>query len=323
MTDLSTLRAAVAGVVLTPGEAGFVDLVAPWLQGAAITPAVAVGAKTPSDVALAVKFATAEGHPVRIQATGHGAHDPITSGVLVVTKGLDHLTIDAQSKSATIGAGVPWGAVITAAAEHGLAPIAGSSGTVGVVGFLLGGGLGPLIRSHGFGSDYVRELEVVTADGALVRASTTQHPELFWALRGGKGGLGVVTEVTIALVDLPTLYGGTLMFDAPYIESALRAWLAYTATADARVSTSAALMRFPDAPFIPDRSSRAASDGMCTEGTSVCHEALLSCCASRWSFLRRARQHPAIAQASPVQPALDARPRWLHPRFGTPRPTFP
>jgi hypothetical protein len=147
---------------------------------------------------------------------------------------------------------VQWAAVIAAAAELGLAPIAGSSVTVGVVGYLLGGGLGPLARSHGFSSDRIRDAELVLASGEIVHANAEENTDLFWALRGGKGGFGVVTELQIELVELPTLYGGSLFYDEEHIEGALRAWVAYTAIADPRVSTSAAIIRFPGLPFIPD-----------------------------------------------------------------------
>src|SRR5699024_5987064 len=120
--------------------------------------------------------------------------------------------LDAGSRVATIGAGVRWGAVVALGAEAGLAPITGSSTNVGVVGYLLGGGLGPLSRSHGFSSDFLRGATVVLASGEVVHASETENPDLLWALRGGKGGFGVVTSVEVELVPLPDLYAGALVF---------------------------------------------------------------------------------------------------------------
>ena len=134
---------------------------------------------------------------------------------------------------------------------HGLTPVAGSSTNVGVVGYLLGGGLGPFARSHGYSSDHLESLTVVTGTGEVVEASATEHPDLFWALRGGKVGLGVVTQVRLRLVAIPELYAGTLFFDAEHIETALRGWLAWTATADAETTTSAAIIRFPDFEAVP------------------------------------------------------------------------
>jgi hypothetical protein len=252
MVDVTSLRERVSGPVLTPDDPGFADEIKSWLLNYSHTPDVVVGATSAEDVVEAVKFAVANALPVRAQATGHGADTPITDGLLITTKRLDSLAIDEKSRLATIGAGLEWARVVAATAPLGLAPITGSSGTVGAVGFLLGGGLGPLVRSHGFGSDWVRGFQLVTRDGDLVRADSRENTDLFWALRGGKGGFGVVTEVTVELAQLATVYGGSLTFDAPDIDAALRAWATYTETADPRVSTSVAITRVPDLPFVPE-----------------------------------------------------------------------
>jgi hypothetical protein len=112
--------------------------------------------------------------------------------------------------------------------------------------------MGPLVNRYGFGSDWVREFEVVLADGQVVTANADENTDLFWALRGGKGGLGVVTSAKVELVELPTLYGGSLTFDAENIDTALHAWVDYLANADAAVTTSAVVLRMPDLPFIPE-----------------------------------------------------------------------
>jgi hypothetical protein len=171
--------------------------------------------------------------------------------MLVSTRRLDTVRVDSQRALATIGGGARWSAVIAAAAEHGLAPIAGSSVSVGVVGYLLGGGLGPLARSHGVSSDRLAGATVVTGRGEVVEASEDREPDLFWALRGGKFGLGVVTEIRLRLVPLRTLYAGALVFDEPQIEAALRAWIAYTAHADPMVTTSIAIAKFPPVDRLP------------------------------------------------------------------------
>ncbi|MES1212257.1 MAG: FAD-binding protein, partial [Leifsonia sp.] len=250
--DVAGLRSRVAGPVLTPGDDGFADEVAAWIRNFDHTPQVAVGVTSAADVVAAVNFAREHSLPVRVQATGHASHFAVTDGVLIVTKRMTGVAIDAVTRTATIAAGAPWGAVVAAAAEVGLAPIAGSSPTVGAVGFLLGGGVGPLARSFGFSSDYVESVEVVTGGGELVTASSDQNPELFWALRGGRAGLGVVTEIRVRLVELESLYGGSLFFDADAIEPALRAWVDYTKTAQSNVTTSIAILRMPDLPFIPE-----------------------------------------------------------------------
>jgi FAD/FMN-containing dehydrogenase len=222
MADFSLLASRVSGPVLTPADGGFAEEVSGQNLAFSHTPEVAVGATSADDVAEAVKFADANGLHVSVLATGHGSHAVVSSGMLITTRRLDRVTVDAQARLATIGAGARWGAVVAAAAQHGLAPITGSSTNVGVVGYLLGGGLGPLSRSHGFSSDYLRSVTIVTADGETVVAD---DGDLFWALRGGKGGFGVVTEVVLGLVPIDHLYAGALVFEEQHIETVLRAWV--------------------------------------------------------------------------------------------------
>ena len=250
--SIETLRSSVRGPVFVRGDDGLADEVAAFNALIHHDPDVVVGVTTEADVAAAVRFAAANGLAVRIQATGHGAESPITSGMIISTQRLDSLTVDPDTRTATIGAGLRWRPVIDAAAAHGLAPITGSSVSVGAVGYSLGGGLGPLVRSHGLSSDWVRGFRIVTATGEAVTADAHSNPELFWALRGGKGGLGVVTEMTIELVPLPALYAGGLFFDGAHdIETALRAWVDWLPDAPEEVSTSVALLRMPDLEFIP------------------------------------------------------------------------
>lgn len=214
-------------------------------------PLAVVRAQDAHEVIAAIRYANQHGLRVAVQATGHGTFTSCTGGLLITTSRLDHLSVDPLTHIATIDAGVRWSAVIAAAAEHGLAPVGGSSGSVGVVGYLLGGGLGPLARSHGFGSDHVIGFSVVTGAGDLLDVDEVHHPELFWALRGGKHGLGVVTSVRLRLAPLSTLYGGSLWFDAPHIERAFRGWIDWTRTADALVTTSGAILRLPLLDVLP------------------------------------------------------------------------
>ncbi|WP_456843868.1 FAD-binding oxidoreductase [Cellulomonas sp. P5_C6] len=245
------LASRTTGPVLLPDDEGFADEVAAHNRAVVHTPDVAVGAASAQDVVATVRWAAEQGVPVSVLATGHGAVTPVTSGVLLTTHRIDGVAVDPATQVATIGAGALWSDVVPVADAHGLAPIAGSSAGVGVVGYLLGGGLGPFARSHGFSSDRVESFTVVTGTGELVEASLDQHPDLFWALRGGKSGLGVVTEVRVRLVAMPSLYAGSLFFDAEHIETALRGWLAWTQTADPETTTSAAIIGFPPFEAVP------------------------------------------------------------------------
>ena len=245
------LASRVTGPVLLPDDDGFADEVAAHNRAVVHAPEVAVGATSTQDVVETVRWAAENGVPVTVLATGHGARTPVTSGVLLTTRRLGGVTVDPSTQVATIGAGAHWTDVVPVADTHGLAPVAGSSTAVGVVGYLLGGGLGPFARSHGFSSDRIESLTVVTGAGDVVEASAEQNPDLYWALRGGGAGFGVVTDVRLGLVALPTLYAGSLYFDAEHIETALRGWLAWTASADPDTTTSAAIIGFPPFDAVP------------------------------------------------------------------------
>ena len=249
MVDFSGLASIVSGAVLLPADAGYEVETAGFVSRVIHRPDAVVAATSTTDVATTVRFARDHGLPVSVMATGHGSYAAIAGGILITTSRLDSLSL--EGTIATIGAGVRWGDVIAAAAAHGLAPIAGSSSNVGVVGYLAGGGLGPLARSHGFSSDYVRGFTVVDGTGAVLTVSAGENTDLFWALRGGKGGLGIVTSVELELVGLESLYAGSLLFDGPDIETAYRAWVAYTSVAPEDVTTSAMLIRFPPFEQVP------------------------------------------------------------------------
>jgi len=252
MIDITELRTRVSGSVLSADDEGFAAEVAGFNLAIEHDPDVAVVAATTADVVEAVLFARELALPVEVQSTGHGAHRRITEGVLVSTRRLIAVKLDPATRIATVGAGARWSRVIAAGAPLGLAPVGGSAPAVGVVGYLIGGGFGPLVRSHGASSDYVRGFTVVTGAGEVVEASADENPDLFWALRGGKTGLGIVTEVRLELVELPSLYAGSLLFENQHIEKVLRGWFDYTATADPAVSTSVVMLRFPPIDAVPE-----------------------------------------------------------------------
>lgn len=245
---MTALADRIRGPVLVPIDAGFAPELAAFNLAIVHTPDLVAGALDENDVLEAVRHARAERMPLSVQGAGHGAYHPIRHGLAITTRRIDHVRIDLEAQIATIGAGAQWHAVVAAAAEHGLAPITGSAPTVGVVGFLLGGGLGPLARSHGFGSDYLAGARLVTGTGKVV--DTDDDPDLLWLVRGGKYVPGIITEVRVRLVPLRTLYAGSLVFAD--VEAALRGWIAWTRTADPRVTTSVAIGRNPDVPQIPE-----------------------------------------------------------------------
>lgn len=163
-------------------------------------PDVIVEARDAADVQAAVRYARDNGLPVAVQSSGHGLATAAEGGVLIDTRHMAEIRIDAAAGTVVAGAGAKWKDVIPAAAEHGLAPLCGSAPDVGVVGYTLGGGFGILSREFGYAADLVRSIDVVTADGELRHATAETNTDLFWALRGGRDNVGIVTSIEIELL---------------------------------------------------------------------------------------------------------------------------
>lgn len=246
MTVISTDKLSIfAGPVFRPDDPGYAPEITGMNLAPTRTPQLVAGATSTEDVAAAVRYAREHHLPVSIVGGGHGSAS-IASGLTLTTRRMKSIRVDPGRKTVTFESGALWKSIIEAAAPHGLFPIAGSSSGVGAVGYLLAGGIGPLGRSHGYSSDYIEELTVVTGTGEIVTASSGSNPELFWALRGGKYGLGIVTEVTLRLVELRQIYGGALTFAEDQLDRAFRGWIEWTRTADEQVTTSFATVSFPD-----------------------------------------------------------------------------
>jgi hypothetical protein len=181
-----------------------------------------------------------------VQATGHGNYAPVRDGLLITTHRMQDITLDAEARTVTVGAGVQWHAIQPYLEPHGLAAVSGSSPSVGAVGLALGGGLGPLSRSLGCTVDYVEAFRVVDGAGEVRVVDADHEPDLFWALRGGKVGLGIVTEMRLRLVHLPLLHGGSLYWDGEHIEAVYRTWVDWTGALPDSVNSSVNIIRFPD-----------------------------------------------------------------------------
>ncbi|TMR37916.1 FAD-binding oxidoreductase [Nonomuraea zeae] len=241
----------VKGPVLESGQSGYQAECAAYQRIVRHRPALVVGATGGADVAAAVSFAARHDLGIGVQATGHGAAVPADGGLLVSTRRMAGLHVDPGARTVRLEAGVRWEQVIHAAAAHGLAPLSGSSPDVGAVGYTLGGGLGLLGRKHGYAADHVRWIDVVTLDGRLRRTSPAEHPELFWALRGGKGNFGVVVAMEADLIPVPSLYGGVLIFPGRDAGDVLREYLRWSAEAPEEMSSSIALIRHASPDEVP------------------------------------------------------------------------
>ncbi|MEV4508484.1 FAD-binding oxidoreductase [Dactylosporangium sp. NPDC049525] len=246
------LVTAVHGPVLLPTDDGFAEEIAVWNVANPHRPLVAVGATSTADVAAAIRWAGRHGLPVAVQSTGHGAVRPAVDCVLITTHRMQDLTVDPAARTARAAAGVRWSKVIEAAAPHGLAPLNGSSSQVGVVGYTLGGGLGPLGRTFGFAADHVRSVEIVTADGVARTVDAGHESDLFWAVRGGKGNFGVVTAIEFDLFEVPVLTGGGIYFPATHAAEVLHAYRQWAPGLPELMNTSLAMLRLPPLPQLPE-----------------------------------------------------------------------
>ncbi|MGK4909775.1 FAD-binding oxidoreductase [Streptomyces albus] len=246
------LRETVRGSVLVPGDPEYDQECAGFQAGDRHRPDVLVVADGPDDVRAAVDAARRHRLPVAVQATGHGLGEAARGGVLVSTRRMAGIRIDAEARTAWVEAGVRAGDLVAEAARHGLAPVNGSAPGVGVVSYTLGGGVGLLGRRFGYAADRVRRIDLVTGDGRPRRVTADSDPELFWGLRGGGGGLGVVTGMEIGLVPVAGIYGGQLVFDgARHADEVLSAWQRWTATVPETMSSAVSLLPVPDIPAVP------------------------------------------------------------------------
>jgi FAD/FMN-containing dehydrogenase len=245
------LRSAVLGSVLVDGDDAYDRERATWNLLHRSRPALIVVPSAPDDVVAAVRHARDNDIPVAVQSTGHWQTAPADGGMLINTRQLTDVSVHKAKRTARIHAGVQGQAVLNSAAEHGLAPLVGSSITVGAVGYITGGGLPIMGRTFGWAADHVHALEMVTPDGRHRTVTADQEPDLFWAVRGGGCNFGVVTAVETDLIDLPQLYGGQLVFPGDATADVLPAWVEWCRQQPEEMSSSIAMFRVPDVPALP------------------------------------------------------------------------
>lgn len=249
---LESLAATVRGPVLAGDDPRAGDEITTFNLAVTHRPAVVVGATSADDVAAAVRWSVERRLPVAVQSTGHGPVRGADGAVLVTTSRMQGVTVDPVRRTATAAAGARWADVVAATAPHGLAPLSGSSSQVGVVGYTLGGGMGSLAREHGFAADHVHRVELVTADGRVRRVDEHSDPDLFWAVRGGKGNFGIVTSLEFGLVPVSEIYGGSVFFAGGSASAVLHAFRTWAPTLPEQATTSVALMRMPPLEELPE-----------------------------------------------------------------------
>ena len=250
-----SLRDLCGGRVHLPGDPGYDGARLAWNLAVDQRPAAVALPRSVDEVAEVVRAAAAAGLRVAPQSTGHAAA-PLGAQRLddVVLLRLSELTgvgVDAAAATARVVGGTLWQDVIAEAGRYGLTALHGSAPDVAVAGYLLGGGLSFYGRKHGLAANHLLAVEIVTADGSVVRASADENAELFWAVRGGGGSFGVVVALEIALLPYTDVVAGMLLWDRERAPEVLRTWASWTREAPDSVTTSLRIMSFPPLPELP------------------------------------------------------------------------
>ncbi len=233
------------GHIFLPGDPGYDRARAAWNLAVDQHPAAVVLPTSAAEVVGAVRTAAAQGLRVVPQGTGHGAAPlvgRVDDALLLRLSRLTGVTIDPERRIARVLGATPWHQVVRAASAHGLASLHGSGPDVGVVGYTLGGGLSWFARQHGLACNAVTAIEVVRADGRLVRVHAGSSPELFWGLRGGGGNFGVVTAIEFGLLPFDDVFAGVMVWDAARAGQVCRAWAEWTHEVGKQVTTSLRLL---------------------------------------------------------------------------------
>jgi len=241
--------------ILRPDDPGYDDVRRGFNLIADARPWGVAEPTTIDEVCAVVAQATTEAVTVAPVGTGHqiGALPDLSRTLLLRPRIEGGVRVDAAARSAYVPAGTAWESVVSAAAEHGLFALHGSSPTVGVVGFLLNGGASFYGRRHGVAANHVRAVELVDARGVARRVDANHDPDVFWAVRGGGGAFGIATAVEIDLFDATGVQGGTLYWPLPQAKAVMRAWLAWCPNAPPEVSSSFRIVRLPPEPAVPEQ----------------------------------------------------------------------
>ncbi|MGZ4485360.1 MAG: FAD-binding oxidoreductase [Nocardioidaceae bacterium] len=248
------LRSQVTGAVITPASPEYEEARKVYNFMIDRRPAAIVQCANAADVAAVVRQAAETGLELAVRGGAHSVPGFGTAdGALVADlSGLSSVTVDPTSRTARVGGGVTWGGFNEAAGEHGLATTGGIISTTGVGGLTLGGGIGYLARGYGLSCDNLLSAEVVTADGRTVTASESEHPDLFWALRGGGGNFGVVTEFTFRMHPVTEIYGGPMFFELSDGPAILAYFNEFIKNAPREYGGFPAFQIAPPLPFVPE-----------------------------------------------------------------------
>ena len=248
------LRTDFRGLLILPGDEGYDAARAVWNGAIDRRPALIAMASGTCDVVTAVRFAREQGLPVSIRGGGHSAAGFAVAddALMIDVSALQEILVNPAARTAVAGSGLRWRELDAATQAYGLATTGGVDGTTGIAGLTLGGGLGWLDRLAGLACDNLLGAKLVTADGQVLEVSDGNHPDLFWALRGGGGNFGVVTSFTYRLHPVAAVYGGLLGYPADRAAEVLQAFREISADAPDRLALYAGLVTAPPTPLVPE-----------------------------------------------------------------------
>jgi FAD/FMN-containing dehydrogenase len=253
-TKLAPLGRDLTGTLAFPGDDAYVEATTIWNGMIRKRPAAVIRAASIDDIAATVRFAAEAGVELSIRGGGHNIAGLALSdgGLTLDMSGFREVVVDPDAKTARVGAGCLLGDVDQATQAHGLVAPLGFVSLTGVAGLTLGGGFGYLSRRFGWTVDRLEEVEIVMADGSVRRTSRTEEPELFWALRGGGGNFGVVTEFTFRLDEVgPQITGGPIAWPGERAEEVLQVFRATAERAPRELTLVAVRRNAPPAPWLP------------------------------------------------------------------------
>lgn len=250
---VDSLDEATNGSVLQAGEEGYDEARAVWNARVDREPAAILRCTGAADVVAGVTAASEHGLPLSVKGGGHHVSgDAIVDTGLTLDLGpMDWVRVDPDAKRARVGPGATWGDVDHETTAFGLAVPGGQDPNIGVAGLTLGGGVGWLSRLHGLSCDNLCAADVVTAAGDLVHASPDEHPDLFWALRGGGGNVGVVTDFEFRLHDIGEVFAGSLVYPHEALPSVARRYDAFALEAPPEARVVLGSMVMPAASYLP------------------------------------------------------------------------
>ncbi|MFW0792978.1 FAD-binding oxidoreductase [Gordonia sp. CPCC 205515] len=249
---VAALTARLHGRVLLPHHADFDAMRWGWNRTVEASPDAIIVAQDCTDVQATIRVAREFHCPLHVQSTGHGTLRSSHSGLLLNLSSMNDVHIDTDRRLATVGPGATWHDVNRASAAVGLGSLAGRCGTVGVVGYTLGGGSGWLSRTFGYAADSVVSAEIVTATGELLTIDRHTEPDLFWAIRGGGGNFGVITSLTFRLFPAPKVFSGMSFYPVERATDIFGAYRDWSADEPDGMNTAVLLMRLPPSPAVPE-----------------------------------------------------------------------